>query len=417
MRYLIWLWNLRIQYPHEEILQLADDISAAFHRILYAPMMAVVFASVWDKYLVIPVGTIFGSKSSPSTYMVNGEIRSHYTQHMPDAPNAPMTDLALRVDIGEDPPWEVRQQFAQATPGALNVGLLNSAGPNPDRRQSSFVDDAGNAHIREHFRMVVNCSVLAAYLVFGSPQEDPNRPPCINPDKWISVATFLLVFLGYVIDTRQMLVIWPLEKRARMRVFLDDLFANLNQFGPDRRGSTPKEIARVLGLIRHAAFVAPMGIFYTLRLQFLLSDAAPEAGFRPKFWWRNKRLFLPPYILEELKRLHKSLTDDLANHMWSRPIGLIIPRLPTIIPFTDASLNGLGGWNTELCHMWRLSIQDLWDCGFPWGNYRKKQYEEPAIDEHLFHINILEFVAMFIEIWIVVRQLCDVERWTVPGGH
>jgi len=32
MRQLVWLWNLRISCPHEEMLQLADDASAAFHR-------------------------------------------------------------------------------------------------------------------------------------------------------------------------------------------------------------------------------------------------------------------------------------------------------------------------------------------------------------------------------------------------
>jgi len=46
MRQLVWLWNLRISYPQEEILQLADDVSVAFHRILYDPLMALVFATV-----------------------------------------------------------------------------------------------------------------------------------------------------------------------------------------------------------------------------------------------------------------------------------------------------------------------------------------------------------------------------------
>ena len=419
MRYLTWLWNLRIQYPYKDILQLTDDISAAFHRILYAPSMAVVFASVWSKYLVIPVGTIFGSKSSPSTYMVHGELRSHLAQHMPDAPLQPMTDLARRVDIGEEPPWEVQKTFAQATRDELNTGLANPHGPDPDRRQCSFVDDSGNAHIREYFRTVINVSVLAAYIIFGFPYEDPNRPPCINPIKWTPFANHMLTYLGYLIDTRRMVVIWPIDKRERLRIFLRELFDN--QYGKRRRGSTPKEVARVLGLIRHGSFVGPAGVFHTLRLQFLLSDAAVDAGLQPRYWWRNKRLFLPDYILSELQRLYQSLTDDLYHPMWHRLIGLIVPRMPTIVLLTDASLNGMGGWCKELDHMWRLSIEDLWEYGFPKGDRHNPQYGEEDIDVrnqqgNLCHINIYEFIAIIISLWIAVRQL-ELFGWVVDGGH
>ena len=413
-RYLQWLWNLRIQYPFEDILQLTDDISAAFHRLLYHPALAIVFASVWQQFLVVPVGTIFGSRSSPSTYMVHGELRSHFAQHMPDAHLAPLTDLAARVDIGEDPPEEERLNFSQATADALNVGLENSEGPAPDRRQSSFVDDSGNAHVRRFFRTVINVSILAAYLIFGSPQDDPNRPPCINPTKWIALATHILKFLGYIIDTRLMIVIWPLDKRARMRSFLQDVFAN--QYGPRRRGSTPKEIARVLGLIRHGSFVAPMGIFFTLRLQFLLSDSAAEAGLHSKHWWRNKRLFLPKYILDELQRLFQSLSDDLYHHLWHRPIGLLVEREPNGKTQTDASLNGLGGWSLEFLHMWRLCIADLWATGFPRGDRHNPQYGEPDIDPLLCHINLYEFIAIFIELWICGRQMMEEHR-LIPGGY
>ena len=419
LRHLTWIWNLRIQYPYEDILQSTDDISAAFHRILYHPTMAVVFACVWMQWLVIPVGTIFGSKSSPSTYMVKGELRSHFAQHMPGASEAPLTDLAARVDMGEDPPLAQRLWFAQATADALNFGLLNPDGPNPDRRQSSFVDDSGNAHVRRFFRPVINASVRAAYHIFGSPTDDPNRPPCINPIKWVASVSFLLKYLGYIIDTRRMIVIWPPDKRQRMRTFLDDVF--VNQSGPNRRGSTPKELARVLGMIRHGSLVAPVGLFFTLRLQFLLSDKSPCNVLRPRQWWRHKRLLLPEYILAELRRLYNSLSTDLYHHLWHRPIGLIVPRLPTIITQTDASYTGLGGWSEEFNHMWRLSIEDLWACGFPKFDRHNPQFGEPDIDVpdkngKLCHINILEFIALIIEIWICVRQLFD-EHCLIDGGH
>ena len=67
MRYLIWLWNLRISYPFEDIIQMTDDISAAFHRVLYHPDIAVAFSTVWLCWLVVAVGMIFGARISPGS--------------------------------------------------------------------------------------------------------------------------------------------------------------------------------------------------------------------------------------------------------------------------------------------------------------------------------------------------------------
>ena len=117
IRYLTWIWNLRISYPNEDILQLADDISAAFHRILYHPAIAIAFASVWRNLLVIPVGTIFGAKNSPSNYMLLGELRAFYAQHMPDSHCKSKTDLTARVTLEPEPPLEERKAFAKAVEG------------------------------------------------------------------------------------------------------------------------------------------------------------------------------------------------------------------------------------------------------------------------------------------------------------
>jgi len=43
---LIWIYNLWVDHPAEDILMIPDDISSAFHQIFYHPMMMPVFASV-----------------------------------------------------------------------------------------------------------------------------------------------------------------------------------------------------------------------------------------------------------------------------------------------------------------------------------------------------------------------------------
>jgi hypothetical protein len=60
-RHLMYIWNLHISHPNEDILQYGDDVTAAFQHTLHHPGIAVVFAQCFMEYLIIPVGGIFGS--------------------------------------------------------------------------------------------------------------------------------------------------------------------------------------------------------------------------------------------------------------------------------------------------------------------------------------------------------------------
>jgi hypothetical protein len=62
MRFLIWIYNLRINHPTEDICLSADDITAVFRRLLYHPDMAKLWATVFQEFLVIPCGMIFGGR-------------------------------------------------------------------------------------------------------------------------------------------------------------------------------------------------------------------------------------------------------------------------------------------------------------------------------------------------------------------
>ena len=407
MRYLTWLWNLRISFPDEEIIQSTDDISAAFHRVLYHPDMGPAFATVWRSYLVIPVSAIFGWRCSPGKYMWYGELRSHFANVMKVPPHALDEALIQRIQLPDPPPPEIISALAQATPDKLNTGIALLPDGTLERRQPVFVDDVAIAHIRKYFLESSAASVYAAYVLFGHPDDDPTRPPCINPHKWKEVVTHVLLFLGYEINTRTMSVSWPVAKREKLRVFLDTLLEEAQH----PRGTTPHIISRVLGLIRHAAPVAHMGTFRSLRLQFIFNDLASTAprDHKVRRWYQRRQVKIPPSVIEELRSLRTLITNDPGDPAWTRPIGLMVPRDATITVFTDASTHALGGWSREgeLNHMWRITVDDLVAAGAPsrmqWNNAHN--YHEPTIDPKGFHINILEFFAIFIEIWVIVRQL------------
>jgi hypothetical protein len=429
MRALVWLWNLRITFPHEDILMLTDDISGAFRRVLYHPDLAVCFAAVWRNFLILPVGTIFGSGNSPGFFGIKGELRSHHAHHLPPPdPAATPLQLVARVQLPPEPTSDDVAALSQALPDAVNPGIAHDPTGRPECRHPIFVDDTLVAHIRRYFLDAVHASVHSAYTIFGTPDADPHRPPCINPLKWSDHASWNTRFLGFHIDTRLLRVSWPCDKREKLAAYLGDLLADQDAGRP----STPQSVSRVLGLVRHAALVSPLGVYRSLRLQHFFNDCVSSISSRPRAirrWYARRSIRLPPCMLSEMHQLLATISPVLHHPAWSSPIGLLVPRSPTIHVFTDASLGAMGGWSPlhHLNHMWRLTTADLERCGFPadvgWNNGHN--YLEPALDKHKKHINILEFVAIFIELWISLRQIhcamvhgCSLAAERIPlGGH
>jgi len=95
------------------------------------------------------------------------------------------------------------------------------------------------------------------------------------------------------------------------------------------------------------------------------------------------------------------LAPDVHSRVWTRPIGLLFPRSPTITPISDACYGGLGGWAQGQPLIWRVNKADLEACDFllPTG---REPTEAEKKDMDFDHINILEFVAV---LWVAVRYL------------
>jgi hypothetical protein len=75
-----------------------------------------------------------------------------------------------------------------------------------------FVDDNGIAAYRANILRALHQSVVAAYELYGFPEED-RRQSCLNDDKWEKHVSHIMRYLGFLIDTRRLAVTWPLDKR------------------------------------------------------------------------------------------------------------------------------------------------------------------------------------------------------------
>jgi hypothetical protein len=394
MRFFINVWRLRITFPRHDILMHADDIDAAFRRILYSPEMAILFAYVFGNFLIIPVGQCFGSRSAPSFFSLVSDIRA---------------DLATTGSIHEE--YQMHQMVSSmtlplppamaaltpATADALNMPM--SLEEQENFWNSSFVDDNGICAISDRILPALQQSLLSAFLLFGWPHED-RRSSCMAADKWATEATFVMLFLGYYINSRTLMVTWPLYKREALILAIEDALKNPRQV-------SPKTAASIMGKVRAAGEIAPWGSY----VSFSLADAlkrASRAAFHPiRKWWSRGKIRFSRRVIADLKLLMESLRLPEFSPVWSCYIGLLVPRTAMQKFLSDASYEGLGGWSPDFQVQWRLTRQDLIALGFNLKVVNAVS-GEPTPEEKGLHINPLEFIAVIINLWlllILIRSL------------
>ena len=402
-RFMKWIWRMRIRHPRTEILLTFDDIAAAFHRLLYHPAMAPAYSMVFEEYLAIPTGVVFGAKNSPSLYMIPAELRAHITAVLTEVDSF-ITDLADGIQLPAPMTDEEKNTITQAVPDGCHQAITSA-----EARPPSFVDDSGIAGIPAEIKTMINRSIISAYLTFGFPDES-NNTAVINPKKFPIFIWHYLKFLGYLIVSRAMTVEWPKEKRRELAEMLDEYWLNPS---PQRPKLTPSISSRPLGLIRHGAMVANLGVYHSLRLQHQLNDmhrvdqskipltikngASNKIGTRR--WWKNSDMPYDNEAIAELSILRPTLDNFKWDHVWKRPIGLIVKRTPTLVTEGDASYTGLGGFGKTAGFMWRLSKQDLEVVGIPMF---KKEPRPGELTGTGTHINELEFMALIISIYLAL---------------
>jgi hypothetical protein len=74
-----------------------------------------------------------------------------------------------------------------------------------------------------------------------------------------------MLYLGFYIDTCLMIMAWPVNKWLALAAMIDNFLAR------DPCILSPLECSSLLGLIRNAASVAPLGVFYSLQIQHALN--------------------------------------------------------------------------------------------------------------------------------------------------
>ena len=407
------IWNLRASNPDTEILLYKDDINSAFHRGRYHPDIAAAFSYVWGDWLVISIGLIFGARNSPGWFCVLSELRAFIATFYKDLQESPLFQLVSRIVIPPAPAPEGPTTLTPAARDVINAGPVT--GSEEHTHHSTFVDDNLMAELAPRIQLAIQRSTAACYLLFGHPRKGI-LTPSLSEDKFVPAAAWHMEQLGFDVDTRAMTISYPAPKRSALLEIID-----LGWTTGSRR--THKELASLLGHVRTAAAIVPLGSYFSIRLQQWLnacmaSTTSGVPGNLPyreahKRAWKSKRNYsTPSQVARDIAYLRSLLVCPASASIWSRPIGLLVPRVPHMVSCTDASYEGLGGWSTEFDFQWRLSSTSLKELGWP------VLTKEPApfrpLPKGMLHINVLEFIAVFINTWLCMKILST--RTSPPGG-
>ena len=420
-RFIRQIWRLRITHPNVPLRQHVDDIEAAFRRILYHPDMAVAFACVFQEFLIVPVGQVFGSRSAPSYFSQSSDLRA-YVATCGDLSAYARPDILAEMDDHA----AVDIDLAEAIPDSKNPPLkpLEQA----SFTNSSFVDDNGVVDLIRRIAVVLHQSVVSAYILHGFPGPD-RRGNCFAADKFEQFVSSVAEYLGFEIDCDKLLVTWPKRKRDELReaimnvIVMGDKPNTARQTKGSKRAprctASPKEIASIIGKLQSASIVAPWGPHLAFPLMQLLRQSVHHTlhtgSTNVKLWRQKGKVRLGGQQLRHLNLISIFLANDTDPHLWSCPIGLMVPRDPTELILSGASYAGVGGWSPTYKIMWRVMHKDLQALGFPLKKLQKFVDEPLDVKSKGLYINPLEFLGTIINIWLtLVMQptlpLC-------PTGH
>ena len=415
MGFMIWLYNLRITYPHEEIYLADDDVSGAFRLMKYHPNLMALHTSRQCGYCVINTGGTFGDNTSPSNFDPLGLARrqlAHYLWVHDQSACERILPYLPPLQRAPTPSPEEVATFVPADVDGINVGVL---GPNGERKPPPYnmhVDDALYGDVGEFLEHTICTSVSALFWVLGEPT-DPLVPSPLSFDKFEAYYNHTRKMVGRRFNSRTLSVGMLDYKREQLSSLLAD-WAKRERF-------ELLEIAQLLGSLENHTRYARWARCWYFALQNavrrilharykILERLFKKAGLTAKYlselpshlahrvsnlvsrdrakllWTARQSYPVDAPIRAAIVRLSDYV--DSADSPWEVPLGMIIPREPHFFSRGDASHSGGGAY----CERLRYWFDIVWSPRV----VRGVDLTPSAAD--FVHINSLEFIVVILQL-------------------
>jgi hypothetical protein len=171
------------------------------------------------------------------------------------------------------------------------------------------------------------------------------------------------IILGWIIDTRRLLISLPQKKFKRWNKELGEII--------HRKKVSYALLESLIGRLNHAASVCPLMRYFLGKIRSVLTswDVSKTS--------KKVERYLSSQVLEDLQLWRKDFLPTIATGM---SLNLITYRRPTFLCWSDACPEGMGGFDYQ---------------GNSW------RYQIPAEFRESLRLknNCLEFVAAILTVW------------------
>jgi len=272
VKYLIWIWNLRISYPSEEIYLGDDDVSGAFRQAKWNPNVVGMSTFLIFGFLFLCTGLSFGNNTCPANWEVVALSRMMLARFLwSQASTIERVRQFLPTISTADPPTTLEvASFTPASPDSTHTGVFHADG---SRRPPTFdhhVDDCLYAEVKAFLPQTIASSVLALYLILGFPDDTRGIRDCISWEKFTKTFSHRRKALGWIVDSRTLCVSMPPAKRDNL---IDAIVKALRS-----SHLTMQELAILLGLLSHGTTVCRLMKCSYFNLQRLSKPASPASS-------------------------------------------------------------------------------------------------------------------------------------------
>ena len=415
MAFILWIWQLRISFPNEEILLAFLDISSCFRFPRIFADVVGAFGFMIGPWFFAPNAMVFGSVTSASSWepfrrAIAGVALAGFFVSALRQKHKNLLDM-----IRWAPPPPTGTRFVQARSCSRNKGIFNADGSAKPTPHHIYVDDNLLADTRSRMTATLAAGIDAIFKIMGYPNIDV-RPCALALDKWeMLVVSHVMVLLGLVFDTRRMTVsvtnefreevhellktTWHASRGAFTVSEMEKLVGKLSRIGQAFRPIyhlMPHLYASVAYALRQNAFYLAATsrrfrkMLKQIKLRATRIEDAREINFAIKTVAKQthgakERYRLPDTLKHELDILRRLIGDKSIR--LETPFAHIVPRDWDFEAGADACKRAGGGWSIDLSFWWHLTFPEDIIARAHLPNGKDKRYVS---------INVLEMVCVIV---------------------